>query len=286
MSARSCRAFRIAIVAFLGLAPWLLADAQGGADSLQSQLTEKFKLAKLGTDSSGLSIIETGTVLVIKKGGILGVPPSASILIPSYVKDGQVKTANNTAMAGVNKLMSWKHVSDPTGTASTDTKFLTVDEKVYASKIDVNVKDSKVTLTIIECDSCNNVKDASSRRAQVVFQFPSGYLTSADGGQVADVVNQVLAFDTSSDSNQQAQSQDQQPQQQDQAAQQQAAAPAQAAPAAPAQPPPTIQLGQTTDEVTGLFGQPTKIINLGTKIIYVYKDMKVTFIKGKVTDVQ
>jgi hypothetical protein len=281
MSARSCRAFRIAVVAFLGLTPWLLADAQ---DSLQSQLGEKFKLAKLGTDSTGLSIIETGTVLVIKKGGILGVPPSASILIPSYVKDGQVKTANNTAMAGVNKLMSWKHVSDPTGTASTDTKFLTVDEKVYASKIDVNVKDSKVTLTIIECDSCNQVKDASSRRAQVVFQFPSGYLVSADGGQVADVINQVLAFDTSSDTNQQAQ--DQQPQQQDQAAQQPAAAPAPAAPAAPAQPPPTIQLGQTTDEVTGLFGPPTKIINLGTKIIYVYKDMKVTFIKGKVTDVQ
>jgi len=285
MSARSCRAFRFAAVTLLGLAPWILSEAQtGGADSLQSQLGEKYKLSKLGTDSTGLSVIETGTVLVIKKGGILGVPPSASILIPSYVKDGQVKTANNTAMAGVNKLMSWKHVSDPTGTASTDTKFLTVDEKVYVSKIDVNAKDSKVTLTIIECDSCNNVKDASSRRAQVVFQFPSGYLTSADGGQVSDVINQVLAFDTSSDNNQQAQAQDQQ---QDQAAQQQpAAAPAQAAPAAPAQPPPTIQLGQTTDEVTGLFGPPTKIINLGTKIIYVYKDMKVTFIKGKVTDVQ
>ena len=54
----------------------------------------------------------------------------------------------------------------------------------------------------------------------------------------------------------------------------------------PAAPPPTIQLGQTPDEVTGALGQPEKIVNLGAKQIYYYKDMKVTFVKGKVTDVQ
>ena len=34
------------------------------------------------------------------------------------------------------------------------------------------------------------------------------------------------------------------------------------------------------------FGQPQKIVNLGTKEIYYYPDMKVTFVGGKVTDVQ
>ena len=33
-------------------------------------------------------------------------------------------------------------------------------------------------------------------------------------------------------------------------------------------------------------GTPEKIINLGSKLIYVYKDIKVTFLNGKVADVQ
>jgi hypothetical protein len=56
--------------------------------------------------------------------------------------------------------------------------------------------------------------------------------------------------------------------------------------AAPAGPPPTIAVGQTIDQVTASMGQPTRIIDLGVKKIYVYKDMKVTFKSGKVSDVE
>lgn len=59
-----------------------------------------------------------------------------------------------------------------------------------------------------------------------------------------------------------------------------------AAPAAPAGPPPTVGLGQTPDQVTAALGQPTRVIDLGTKKIYVYKDMKVTFKAGKVSDIE
>jgi hypothetical protein len=38
--------------------------------------------------------------------------------------------------------------------------------------------------------------------------------------------------------------------------------------------------------VTGALGAPKSIVDLGVKKIYVYKDMKVTFKNGKVTDVQ
>jgi hypothetical protein len=38
--------------------------------------------------------------------------------------------------------------------------------------------------------------------------------------------------------------------------------------------------------VKAALGQPDKIVNLGAKQIYVYKDIKVTFINGKVSDVQ
>jgi hypothetical protein len=50
--------------------------------------------------------------------------------------------------------------------------------------------------------------------------------------------------------------------------------------------PVTISLGQTIAEVESLSGKPDKIIDLGAKKIYVYKDLKITFTDGKVSDVQ
>ena len=164
-------------------------------------------------------------------------------------------------------------------------KLLTVDEKVYVTKIDVKQKEDKVVLTITECDKCNNVQDPSSYKGAIQFQFPKGYLEKADVGQVADVIHQVLAVPTDADDSnnnnnqQQAQGGDQQ-QGQDQQQQQ---APAQAAPA----PATTnIVLGMALNDVTTALGQPEKMVNLGKKQIYVYKDLKITFVDGKVTDVQ
>jgi hypothetical protein len=62
------------------------------------------------------------------------------------------------------------------------------------------------------------------------------------------------------------------------------AAPAAIAP--PPAPPASIALGQSIDEVTGQLGQPKSVVDLGPKKIYVYKDMKITFKDGKVSDVQ
>jgi hypothetical protein len=51
-------------------------------------------------------------------------------------------------------------------------------------------------------------------------------------------------------------------------------------------PPPTIAIGQTELQVTTAFGPPLKQATVGTKKILYYKDMKVTLVHGKVTDVQ
>jgi hypothetical protein len=51
-------------------------------------------------------------------------------------------------------------------------------------------------------------------------------------------------------------------------------------------PPAVIALGQTTSQVTEILGAPEKIVDLGTRKIYVYKDLKVTFTGGTVSDVQ
>jgi hypothetical protein len=64
-----------------------------------------------------------------------------------------------------------------------------------------------------------------------------------------------------------------------------------ASPAAPAAPPAhsgpvTITLGQTPADVIAAKGQPTNKIQFPTKVVYVYPDMKIIFVKGKVSDVQ
>ncbi len=54
----------------------------------------------------------------------------------------------------------------------------------------------------------------------------------------------------------------------------------------PAAGPVTIALGQTPAQVVAGKGQPSQIVNLGAKKIYVYPDMKVYFTAGKVSNVE
>ncbi len=223
--------------------------------SLADQLKGQFKFAKLGTDSTGLRITQTGTVLVLQKGGVLGTPPNAAVVCPSTFEDGNLHAPNGFCKAMIANIA----------------RFLDNGERVYPLKIEVNLKNEKVSLMFIECDSCNGVNQLSSYRSQVVFHFPKGYLESADIGQVMDVINQVLPADNGSGDTQQPQD--------SQGQQQQAGQPEQAQ-------PQTIQAGQTIDDVVAILGRPEKIVNLGAKQIYVYKDLKVTFMNGKVSDVQ
>src|ERR1700723_2725311 len=217
--------------------------------TLQNDLNAKYK---------------SDTILVIQKNGITGQAPN-NLAPPcgSTWKDNALPPGNGMC------LLVEKNYS----------KALTKDEKVNPTSVVIHVKDEKVIVNFTECDSCNG-GDASSYKGSVAFQFPKGYIEGgADVGQIAEVISQVLAPpDPNADQGQQ--------QQQQGGDQQQAQQPQQQAPQQPAAPPASIQLGQTVDQVTASFGPPEKIVNLGTKQIYVYKDIKVTFVNGKVTDVQ
>jgi hypothetical protein len=239
--------------------------------SLADQLNAQYTMVKMGADSSGPAVVEPGTILAIQKGGILGVPYSDVSIVPTKYQDGEIQTPNSAAMKGLG------HAFGNFGSSQQQTTHLfQVGEKVYPSKIDVNQAKDKITLSIIACDSCNNANPPIFFKGDLVFQFPKGYLGTANPTQVMDIVAQVFTVDDSGGSQLN----------QGDAAQGyqngQAGAPAN-------QPPPpalTIQLGQTTDEVVAALGQPDKIVNLGAKQIYVYKDLRVTFLKGKVSDVQ
>ncbi|HEY2548149.1 MAG TPA: hypothetical protein VGI46_18900 [Candidatus Acidoferrum sp.] len=240
---------------------------------LEDDLKKTYKLTQFASDSTGLAVTNAGTVLVIKKGGIRSYPPGDAVIFPNSYKDGAMKTAAPKTLGAAGKLGG--HFGIPQQANQQDnSRLLPLEEKVYFTRITADLQKDIVHVWVVECDTCNSVQQPSNFKAQVDFQFPKGYISGgADAGQVADMIAQVFANDTGGgDANaQQGGGQDQQQ--------------AQAAPDPPKEPQ-SIEKGQTEDQVVAAFGKPDKIVNLGAKKLYIYKDMKITFIGGKVTDVQ
>jgi len=259
--------------------PSAVANAQAAPVSLQEQLVAQYKAVKMGSDTGGYSVIEPGTLLEIKKGGILGVPYSDKTVLTSKYEGGAVHGPSGLMVAGRQKLFG--HFSQTQSQGQTTHLFQTGD-KVYPTKIEVNLEKDLVTVGIVACDTCNKTDPPTYNKAQIAFAFPKGSLAKAGAGDVEDTIGQLLAIsDDSGQGQDQGQGGDQggqgqqggQDQQGGQQQQQQAE-------------PQTIEKGQTTDQVQGSLGKPDKIVNLGTKQIWVYKDLKVTFVNGKVSDVQ
>ncbi len=48
----------------------------------------------------------------------------------------------------------------------------------------------------------------------------------------------------------------------------------------------TVKLGMSAEEVKATLGNPDKIVELGAKQLFIYKDMKIVLVYGKVSDVQ
>ena len=49
---------------------------------------------------------------------------------------------------------------------------------------------------------------------------------------------------------------------------------------------PTVSLGQTVDQVRAILGPPQQIMDAGPKQIYIYRNVKITFVNGRVSDIQ
>lgn len=257
--------------------PFAIANAQAPV-SLQEQLSAQYKLVKMGSDTSGYSVVEKGTLLAIQKGGILAVPYGDQNVLSNKYENGTIHAPNSLSLMGRKSIMG-KFGKEQT------THLFAVGDKVYPMKIDVNPAKDTVTLEIVACDTCNKTDPPTYNKANVVFQFPRGSLANASAGGVEDTIGQVLTIsndDAQQDQGggqqgadqggggQQAEGQDQGQQQAQQ----------------PAAEPQSIEKGMTPDQVEAAMGQPDKKVNLGSKQIYVYKDLKVTFLNGKVSDVQ
>jgi hypothetical protein len=124
-----------------------------------------------------------GTVLVIQKAGILGVPPASTRMCAAKYQDGNLKPPDVSCSAPL------KNSSRP----------FPVGEKVNPSEIRVNLPLEEISFGVIECDSCNKGNPSSPYKAQVDFQFAKGYLEKGRVSEIEDTISQLLSLEEGAD---------------------------------------------------------------------------------------
>jgi hypothetical protein len=262
-----------------------LTFAQLPKAEIQKKLESEYALTQPTGDNT--DIVTAGAILVIKKGPIMMVPVANNDIFQNTYKDGKV---SQNAIGKSTSFIKGFHVPGVTAPSTPDHRKFVPGEKLWVTKIDV--RDDGVTFSLFT-DAFNDVR----YKAAFKFQFPKGVALTTD--QVDTLVAEVFKVQPADDAK------DAAPAASEPSSKQPAPAPAPSAapppppapkpePAAVIPPPPppppadpvSISKGQTKDQVVAAFGQPTKIVKLGAKEIYIYPEVKVTFASGKVSDVQ
>jgi hypothetical protein len=129
---------------------------------------------------------------------------------------------------------------------------LKTGDHVYV--FDIRVKDDAVIMIIATVDTVDvatrGSTRASTQEAALSFAYDPAALRTASADQVAEAISPWLRTETETSASK------------------------------------TVALGQTMDDVKKALGTPEKIVDLGAKVVYVYRDMKIVFKDGKVADVQ
>ena len=158
-------------------------------------------------------------------------------------------------------------------------------EKVYLLKLDLS--SDSITFRFQTCGTCDPKSvDPFDHSAQgeVTFKFAK-WLQWINFNQVKQVLDQVFKL------NDEVQPLTDAPPTYPTSATPQAPPLAAPPPAGVPPPPPsdsvTLKTGMTIDQVVAVAGQPQTIVgDPATKLIYIYRHVKLTFINGKVSDVQ
>lgn len=89
--------FEIVLLVVVGLVAGMTSSRLYAQVSLDEQLRAQYTLVKMGADSGGAAVVEQGTILVIKKGGILSVP-YADQPVATHYQDGAVHSPSTLMM--------------------------------------------------------------------------------------------------------------------------------------------------------------------------------------------
>ena len=232
---------------------------------LQEKLNSQFKLTKTTDDKT--DVVTAGSVLVLHKDGLLMFSIDTKIPPTSTYKDGKLGMGFGATLATDMALGQ----AQPGATVSSvpQRKFV-AGEKFWM--VASAVKDDGV-IFVFYSDPYQDFR----YYGQLKIPFQKHTVPPAD-----DVMKTIAEVITAQPDDNAAQNSPPPPDTQ-------AMKPIPPPPPPPDAPPPqpkTISVGQTRDQVVAILGQPQKVVNLKTKEIDYYPDMKVTFIGGKVTDVQ
>jgi len=252
--------------------------AEDNKAAIQKKLESEYKITKVNDDKS--DIVTAGSVIVLHKDKVLMVAASSSVnpCMNTY-KDGKIAPAK-ACVAGekIKHIPFGSHI--PGASMAPATRYYVSDEKFWLTKIDV--RDNGVVFDFFT-DAVNDVRFKSS----LMIPFPAGLPSAGDAIKlIHEVITVAPADDADKKDDQQPAPQSDKPAPPEKT---EAAPPPVEAPApveAPPPPPAEVSLGQTPDEVVAALGQPQRKAKVGIKEIYFYKDLKVTFVNGKVKDVQ
>lgn len=248
------------------LAPVLPVLAQDS--TLQKRLESEFALTSINAEGG---VVVQGASLTLKKSGLTA---GATAGCTNDYKDGKIALASKDCRAsGVAKKIGsipliGGYIPGNAQAVMQTTRPFAVGEKFYVTQITAT---DGVAFTLIS-DAIDNTTYKAEMR------FKTRDLAQVDR-MMAEVFN-VTAANTPQETAQQPARQ---------------LLPVQnVLPELPVPPPPDaaappstqLALGQTIAQVVGFLGQPVSIADAGPKKIYIYKDWKVTFIDGKVADVE
>lgn len=257
-------------------------DAQS---ALQQKLNQAFPTTKITADRS--DIVTPGAVIVLHQDGLLTYSTASPLPPSNTYKHGRI----SQGWGGLGRDMSitWHNNGNGTANDYPRRKFVT-GEKLWVTGI--TVQPDGIAFLLF-----SDPYDDTRYYGELKFPFAKGAVPSADEAlkTIAEALS-VAPPDTASAADPGSGSQQS-------SAEQPPAAPLQ--PLAPLAPPPppadeaaqaaqtaqtaqpkTISLGEGRSQVVAAFGQPQKVVRLGSKEIDYYPDMKVTLVGGKVTDVQ
>jgi hypothetical protein len=269
----------------------VLSWAQGDpATLIKEKLVSQVKLTKASAAFD--DIVTAGDVVVLHKDNLVMCNSDNSYRQTNVYLNGNF-TVSTKGRAGdfakkalFGKLTGSGTVAGAAQNGCTTRKFV-AGEKFWVTDIQIS-KDGKGIVVTAFSDPFNDKRYLTD----ILFPFPGGTPPAVDT-EVKTVQEVFTVQPAEEDKSEKAEKKDEAP-----AEAAPAAAPAASSAAlapippppppadAPPAPPKTISKGQTRDIVVATWGQPTKDIKLGTKEILVYPDMKVTFIAGKVSDVE
>jgi hypothetical protein len=271
----------IAALAILPLLPFAI-SAQDQGSAIQKKLDSTYQLTKITDDKS--DIVTAGSVLVLHKDGLLMLAASstANPCMNTY-KGGKISP--NSACKLGDRIRSIKFPLGGLGDKAPASRTFVAGEKFWLTKIDVrtNGKDPGVVLDFFT-DAISDVRYAG----RLTIQFGTASPTPENA---LKTVSEVITVQPSDDDKKQPEpatpSQPSAPTAPPPAPVVTEAAPPPIAPPPPPPPDPVqIAEGQTPDQVKAAMGPPLKQFTTGAKEVYVYKDVKITFVNGKVKDIQ